>query len=237
MTRCAVATARSRSCSLRMWQIRCVRAPRDGALRGEADPRLGASLYRHGGDRRRRLRGARPERLHHQHPSRPRPLRRQGPRPEPDDGRDHRPRGRLLPRPRRQHAHHRDRRRACSAPTRSSAGSSALAVGAAHGLRLQGSDGVVVCFFGDGAVEPGHPARGLQPRPPCSTRRWSSSARTTSGRSRHPPSASTRIADIADRAAGYGFPGVIVDGNDVLGGARRSPRRRSPALAPATARR
>ena len=35
------------------------------------------------------------------------------------------------------------------------AGSSAIAVGAAHGLRLQGRDGVVVCFFGDGAANQG----------------------------------------------------------------------------------
>ena len=35
------------------------------------------------------------------------------------------------------------------------AGSSALAVGAAHGLRLQGRDSVVVCFFGDGAANQG----------------------------------------------------------------------------------
>src|SRR5205823_5488816 len=35
------------------------------------------------------------------------------------------------------------------------AGSSAIAVGAAHGLRLQGRDGVVLCFFGDGAANQG----------------------------------------------------------------------------------
>ena len=35
------------------------------------------------------------------------------------------------------------------------AGSSAMAVGAAHGLRLQGRDNVVVCFFGDGASNQG----------------------------------------------------------------------------------
>ncbi len=35
------------------------------------------------------------------------------------------------------------------------AGSSAIAVGAAHGLRLQGRDNVVVCFFGDGASNQG----------------------------------------------------------------------------------
>jgi 2-oxoisovalerate dehydrogenase E1 component subunit alpha len=31
-----------------------------------------------------------------------------------------------------------------------------------------------------------------------------------------PQSAQMAIADLADRAAGYGFPGVVVDGNDVL---------------------
>ena len=45
------------------------------------------------------------------------------------------------------------------------AGSSAIAVGAAHGLRLHGKEGVTVCFFGDGgSCEPGHPPRGVQPR-------------------------------------------------------------------------
>src|SRR5207249_2147607 len=31
-----------------------------------------------------------------------------------------------------------------------------------------------------------------------------------------PAAASTRITNIADRAAGYGIPGVVTDGNDVL---------------------
>ena len=60
--------------------------------------------------------------------------------------------------------------------------------------------------------------------PPCSTRRSCSSARTTSGRSRRRSRPSTRVDDIAVRAAGYGFPGVVVDGNDVL--AVRDGRRR-----------
>ena len=95
------------------------------------------------------------------------------------------------------------------------AGSSAIAVGAAHGLRLQGQDGVVVCFFGDGAANQGilHEACNLGAvlgAPVvfvCENNEWAIST---------PAAASTRIANIADRAAGYGFPGVIVDGNDVL---------------------
>ena len=95
------------------------------------------------------------------------------------------------------------------------AGSSAIAVGAAHGLRLQGRDSVVVCFFGDGASNQGilHEACNLGAvlNAPvvfvCENNEWAIST---------PAAVSTRIGNIADRAAGYGFPGVIVDGNDVL---------------------
>jgi acetoin:2,6-dichlorophenolindophenol oxidoreductase subunit alpha len=96
------------------------------------------------------------------------------------------------------------------------AGSSAIAVGAAHGLRLQGRDGVVLCFFGDGAANQGilHEACNLGAvlsAPTvfiCENNEWAIST---------PAAASTRIANIADRAAGYGIPGAVVDGNDVLG--------------------
>jgi len=95
------------------------------------------------------------------------------------------------------------------------AGSSAIAVGAAHGLGLQGRDAVVVCFFGDGAANQGilHEACNLAAvlSAPvvfvCENNAWAIST---------PAAASTRIEDIADRAAGYGFPGVVADGNDVL---------------------
>jgi TPP-dependent pyruvate/acetoin dehydrogenase alpha subunit len=95
------------------------------------------------------------------------------------------------------------------------AGSSAMAVGAAHGLRLQGRDNVVVCFFGDGAANQGvlHEACNLAAvlAAPvvyvCENNQWAIST---------PAASSTRIENIADRAGGYGMPGVIVDGNDVL---------------------
>jgi TPP-dependent pyruvate/acetoin dehydrogenase alpha subunit len=95
------------------------------------------------------------------------------------------------------------------------AGSTAIAVGAAHGLRLKGEHGVVVCFFGDGASNQGllHEAANLAAvlSAPvvfvCENNQWAIST---------PVGAATRIADIADRAAGYGFPGVVADGNDVL---------------------
>src|SRR5256885_8476899 len=95
------------------------------------------------------------------------------------------------------------------------AGSSAIAVGAGHGLRLQGKDSVVVCFFGDGAANQGilHEACNLAAvlSAPvvyiCENNEWAIST---------PAAASTKVENIADRAAGYGFPGVVVDGNDVL---------------------
>ena len=186
-----------------------LRAARDGALRGEAHPRLGAPVHRHGGDRGRRVRGAPARRLHHQHASRARPLHRQGPRPRPDDGRDHRARGRLLPRPRRQHAHHRDRAGDARAPTRSSRGSSRSPSAPPTASSSRARDTVVVCFFGDGAANQGilHEACNLaavldaQVVFVCENNQWAISTAA---------SASTRIADIADRAAGYGFPGVVV---------------------------
>jgi acetoin:2,6-dichlorophenolindophenol oxidoreductase subunit alpha len=96
------------------------------------------------------------------------------------------------------------------------AGSSAIAVGAAHGLRLQGRDGVVLCFFGDGAANQGilHEACNLGAvlsAPAvfvCENNEWAIST---------PAAASTRITNIADRAVGYGIPGIVTDGNDVLG--------------------
>src|SRR5260221_8531416 len=93
------------------------------------------------------------------------------------------------------------------------AGSSALVVGAGHGLRMQGRDSVVVCFFGDGAGNQGilHEACNLaavlsaQVIFVCENNEWAIST---------PASASTRVANIAVRAEGYGFPGVVATGNE-----------------------
>jgi pyruvate dehydrogenase E1 component alpha subunit len=95
------------------------------------------------------------------------------------------------------------------------AGSLAMAVGAAYGLRLQGKDGVVVAFFGDGAAQQGifHEAANLGAvldAPVvfvCENNQWAIST---------PISCAIKIENIADRAAAYGFPGEVVDGNDLL---------------------
>ena len=95
------------------------------------------------------------------------------------------------------------------------AGSVAIAAGAAYALRLQGSDAVVVSFFGDGASNQGifHEAANLASvlAAPvifvCENNQWAISM---------PIQQAINVEDIATRAAGYGFPGEVVDGNDVL---------------------
>ena len=63
--------------------------------------------------------------------------------------------------------------------------------------------------------QPGRRQRGVHLRRRPTTRRSSSSARTTSGRSPSRSSGRSRIP-LYQRALGFGFPGVRVDGNDVL---------------------
>ena len=94
------------------------------------------------------------------------------------------------------------------------AGSVAMAVGAAHGRRLLGGDEVTVSFFGDGASNQGivHEACNLAAilKAPtvfvCENNQWAISM---------PIERAIAVPDIAIRAQGYGFPGVVVDGNDV----------------------
>ena len=93
------------------------------------------------------------------------------------------------------------------------AGSVAIATGAAYALRLQGKDAVVVSFFGDGASNQGifHEAANLASvlAAPviyvCENNQWAIST---------PFRDAVNVPDIAVRAAGYGFPGEVVDGND-----------------------
>jgi pyruvate dehydrogenase E1 component alpha subunit len=94
-------------------------------------------------------------------------------------------------------------------------GSLAIATGAAYALRLQGKDAVVVSFFGDGASNQGlfHESANLASvlKAPvvfvCENNQWAISM---------PVQDAINVPDIAIRAAGYGFPGEVVDGNDVL---------------------
>ncbi len=89
------------------------------------------------------------------------------------------------------------------------------AVGLGWGERLQGSDGVVLTLFGDGATSEGdfHEAMnfaGVFKTPTvffCQNNGWAISM---------PRERQTASATIAQKADGYGMPGVLIDGNDLL---------------------
>src|SRR6476661_2602404 len=95
------------------------------------------------------------------------------------------------------------------------AGGIPIATGAALAYQLRGEDRVVACFFGDGAANEGafHEAVNLAAiwKLPvvfiCENNKYGMSFSTEK---------SFAIENIADRAAGYGIPGVTVDGNDIV---------------------
>jgi TPP-dependent pyruvate/acetoin dehydrogenase alpha subunit len=94
-------------------------------------------------------------------------------------------------------------------------GSIPVAVGAALALRMQGTENVVLDFFGDGASNRGdfHEAlnmAALYRAPVVFVCENNSYGQTVAARY------AMAITDIADRAIGYGMPGVVVDGQDVL---------------------
>lgn len=89
------------------------------------------------------------------------------------------------------------------------------AVGFAWGSRLKGEDRVAIAYFGDGATSEGSFHEGLTFagvfRAPavlfCNNNQWAIST---------PVSEQTAAPTLADKAIGYGMPGVRVDGGDVL---------------------
>lgn len=89
------------------------------------------------------------------------------------------------------------------------------AAGIAYAANLRGEDAVVASWFGEGATSAGAWHEGLNfagiHRLPvifiCENNRYAISVDQTK---------QMAITDVADRAAGYGFPGVVVDGQDVL---------------------
>lgn len=93
-------------------------------------------------------------------------------------------------------------------------GGHAIAVGAGLTIKMKKEDRVVVCFFGDGASNEGsfHEAINLASvwKLPiifiCENNLYGMSV---------PTSKSMNIKDVADRAAGYGIKGMVIDGNDV----------------------
>jgi pyruvate dehydrogenase E1 component alpha subunit len=89
------------------------------------------------------------------------------------------------------------------------------AVGLAWGSRLKGEDTVALTLFGDGATSEGafHEGAtfaGVMKAPVilfCNNNQWAIST---------PLSKQTAAPTLADKAIGYGIPGVRVDGGDVL---------------------
>jgi pyruvate dehydrogenase E1 component alpha subunit len=89
------------------------------------------------------------------------------------------------------------------------------AAGLAWGKRLRGERACAIAFFGDGATSEGSFHEGANfaavMRAPlvlfCNNNQWAIST---------PLSAQTAAETLADKGAGYGIPGVRVDGGDVL---------------------
>jgi len=90
-----------------------------------------------------------------------------------------------------------------------------LAAGAAMSAKLRRSGQVTVCFFGDGASNEGafHEALNLASAfnlpvvYVCENNLYGVGTRQSRVR---------KIEDIAERAGGYGIPGLVVDGNDCI---------------------
>jgi pyruvate dehydrogenase E1 component alpha subunit len=90
-----------------------------------------------------------------------------------------------------------------------------IATGAGMSAKLRKSGQVAVCFFGDGASNEGNFHESLNIASAfdlpvvyvCENNLYAVSTRQSRVR---------KVEDIADRAVGYGMPGVVVDGNDVI---------------------
>ena len=89
------------------------------------------------------------------------------------------------------------------------------AAGIAYAMKYRNEDGVVASWFGEGATSEGDWHEGLNiaaiHRLPvvfvCENNEYAISV---------PQSKQMAVADVASRAQGYGIPGFVVDGNDVL---------------------
>ncbi|GAC1370157.1 MAG: 3-methyl-2-oxobutanoate dehydrogenase subunit alpha [Actinomycetota bacterium] len=89
------------------------------------------------------------------------------------------------------------------------------AAGLAYAIKYRREPGVVMCWFGEGATSEGDWHEGLDfagiHKLPvvfvCENNKYAISV---------PQSKQMAVAHVADKAAGYGFEGHLVDGNDVL---------------------
>lgn len=90
-----------------------------------------------------------------------------------------------------------------------------LACGSAFAQKYKKTDNVTVCFFGDGASNQGTTQESLN-----LASAWKLPLVFVNENNGYgiscPQCKSMAVTDIADRAAAYDMPGVVVDGNDVL---------------------
>lgn len=90
-----------------------------------------------------------------------------------------------------------------------------IAVGAALALKIKKREGIILCFFGDGASNTGAFHEGMNLAAIwhlpiiflCENNQYGEFT---------PVSKSTLVKDIAERASAYGIRGEVVDGNDVI---------------------
>ncbi len=94
-------------------------------------------------------------------------------------------------------------------------GGGPLATGAALAAKYKKTDDVTICFFGDGASNQGTTQESLN-----MASAWKLPVVFVNENNGYgiscPQCKSMAVTDIADRAAAYDMPGVVVDGNDVL---------------------
>ncbi len=100
-------------------------------------------------------------------------------------------------------------------PASTLAGQTVIGTGCAMGFKMQKKDNVVLAFFGEGATARGgwHEAvnyAGIHRLPIiyiCQNNLWAESV---------PAHLQAGIKDFSDRAKAYGFPGITIDGNDLI---------------------
>jgi pyruvate dehydrogenase E1 component alpha subunit len=94
-------------------------------------------------------------------------------------------------------------------------GGIATAVGVGLGLKMQKRDQIILCFFGDGAANLGTFNESLN-----MAAIWTLPVVYVCENNQYAMSFSVKkafaIERISDRAAGYGMPGVTIDGNDLM---------------------
>jgi pyruvate dehydrogenase E1 component alpha subunit len=90
-----------------------------------------------------------------------------------------------------------------------------IATGAALSAKFRGTDQVAISFIGDGTLNTGSFHEGLNMAAAwklpfvcvCENNMWACSTKIYEV---------TNLTELRDRAAGYGIPGIAIDGNDVL---------------------